>query len=323
MPAAKVESFKAHQNKKKNENVLYDSSSDEVSPKLHVKQFPIFDGSEEKGKLDVDDWLFQVDNIYKVSGASERSLLQIVPRLVTDDAMTWFSTYGTRELIGQPWSVWQQGFVDEFRAPDYEERIQIENSRCRLQDNETVADYWKRRYRLVQKVYGADASDLVKIKDILLGLPSSLRVALRAAAGSNMSTMKLGRFRQLALEMSSMNQDEDFFDDKEQNERNEQESAQRSKNESHTRDSRYGNERNSNYFGSNQNTKDRYDEYDRDSYRNDRRNNNAQLLVRVLPTTAAKLRLASNVVSLVTGAKSAQKLITRAPPPKMAATIKA
>lgn len=179
------------------------TSDEEVKPKLHVKQFPQFSGCDQGG-LDVDDWLFMVDNIWRVSGASERELLQMIPCLISDEAREWFATLGGQALIGKPWSEWQQAWTAAFRPSDYAERLHIDNARCHLEPGEPISDYWRRKYRLVQKRYGVEASDQMKISDIMMGLPSTLRLHVRTAMGSDKKTMTLEQFRLLLNEVGGV-----------------------------------------------------------------------------------------------------------------------
>lgn len=172
-------------------------SSDSNTSKLRVEDFPKFNGTVTD-KFDVDDWLQQVTAIFEFSGAQESQLLRLIPRLLEDAARGWFTDLGPQRSKYTTWSQWQDAFKNAFRAPNYLDRIHTALNHRHLGQDESFATYFHDKLRLLNKRYGKEISDSMKIAEIRTGLPITMAPFIQASQKEDMS---LEDFRRLLLEL--------------------------------------------------------------------------------------------------------------------------
>lgn len=166
--------------------------------KLRPSDFPKYNGLNKT--QDIDDWIEQVGAIYEYSQAEEFQLLQILPLLLEDTALEWFTGLRNRRHRYPTWSAWQEALKNAFRPPNYREQLHFQLIRRQLQPQETFAQYFQSKLRLINKLHGDQLSVNMIIEEILSGLPVRMHALIRAAKPTDCS---LEQFRRTLMELET------------------------------------------------------------------------------------------------------------------------
>lgn len=145
---------------------------------LEASDLPTFKNNIND-KLDVDDWIEQIQAIYDYANISEAHLLSFLPVILQEDALDWFIGLRNKRKNYKTWDDWKNALRNAFRAPNYLEKIHMLNSRRHLQDSEPFAHYFQQKLHLVNKRYGDSISDSIKIEEIICGMPAHMHALIR------------------------------------------------------------------------------------------------------------------------------------------------
>jgi hypothetical protein len=106
--------------------------------KLKASDFPNFYGKDNE---DIDEWIEKVSAIFEYSGSSDAALLQLLPSILKDNALTWFTSLGrTMRASLQTWDQWQHALKEVFEGPDYLESMRRKCLYRSLRVDESFAD---------------------------------------------------------------------------------------------------------------------------------------------------------------------------------------
>ncbi|CAO1622711.1 unnamed protein product [Sympodiomycopsis kandeliae] len=169
--------------------------------RLKASDLPTFHGLHDKDSGDIDDWIERIEAIYEYSGASESKLLATFPLIFKDNALTWFTGLRERRTELRTWLDWQDALRSRFRPPNFRERITLALTRRRLRDNESFDHYFEERLALINKKYRRDATDNIRIEEILDGLPSDMVPLILASMGNTRDDLEHLRRTMVNLEV--------------------------------------------------------------------------------------------------------------------------
>lgn len=177
---------------------LAPSSVDEAQAghtKLKASDLPSFDGSPAS---DIDDFINQVDKIWRFSGASERWLLSVLPMILKKSALDWFTDIEDDTGMLTRWDQWKDALRNAFRSPNHEERLYHRMTRRRLQSDESFSQYFQDKVHLLHKMYGSTVSEQIKIQEVLMGIPTWMHALIKSSQSKNGS---LEDFRRVLMDL--------------------------------------------------------------------------------------------------------------------------
>lgn len=170
--------------------------------RLQVKGLPTFDGAwtSTDGKNDIEEFLHQINHCYSYTDSTEDELLLLLPSILKGKAYKWFCRTDIARTC-RNWKDWQEALRYAFTPPDYQQRMRMENARCHIEEGERLIDFCDRKVDIVEKCYGRDIDDALRVQEVYLSLPDGIRGDVRAAMGSEMNNISLDDFNKLLEEL--------------------------------------------------------------------------------------------------------------------------
>lgn len=176
------------------------SSDDTLKSSLRAKDLPKFHGNTS-GKLDVDDWIKQVNAIWRHAGTKEEHLIAWLPLLLQDQAFDWFTSLEAEGKQLSTWAEWQTALRNAFRGPNYLDELESKLQYRRLEDNESVNDYFRDKTALLSKRYGRTVSPSFKVQEVIRGLPYQMQSLVKACRGQTPKDNSLEALRRLLIDL--------------------------------------------------------------------------------------------------------------------------
>jgi hypothetical protein len=119
--------------------------------KLKASDFPNFYG---KVNEDIDEWIEKVSAIFEYSGSNDAALLQPLPSILKDNALTWVTSVGKSMRSSlRTWDQWQHALKEVFEGPDYLESIRRKCLYRSPRVGESFADYYQDKVRLQHFIF--------------------------------------------------------------------------------------------------------------------------------------------------------------------------
>lgn len=167
--------------------------------RLKPNDLPKFYGHPDD-QCDIDDWIEQVQAIFEYSDVSETQLLSTLPMILKDSALEWFTSLGQQRLTFKTWPQWQDALRNAFRPPNFMERIHLQLSRRLLKDDEPFSVYFQSKVKLINKRYGDNISESIKIEEVISGIPTYMHPLVRTSLYAS-PTQTLQTLRRTLLEL--------------------------------------------------------------------------------------------------------------------------
>lgn len=167
--------------------------------KLKPSSLPSFTGADPS-QCDVDDWIEQVQAIFDYSCASEQQLLSLLPMVLKGIALDWFTGLGPTRHTYKTWNDWKDALRNAFRPPNFEARIHHQLTRRTLKDNESFSEYFHAKSKLINRRWGNNVSDSIKMEEIISGMPSPMHALIRTHMASSTKSMESLRRSLMDLE---------------------------------------------------------------------------------------------------------------------------
>jgi hypothetical protein len=155
-----------------------DHSASERRPKIKASDLPKFYGKDHE---DIDQWIEKVDAIHEYSGTSDIDLLRLLPMILQDKALSWFTQLGTEKRATLNfWKDWKEALRNAFYLPNHRSALRRQCLYRTLRLNESLSDYFQDKQKLQHYVYPVGTSEFDLIEDMLEGIPQTLKPIIKA-----------------------------------------------------------------------------------------------------------------------------------------------
>ncbi|UOH84748.1 hypothetical protein LQV05_001561 [Cryptococcus neoformans] len=164
--------------------------------RLKASDLPKFYGRDDD---DIVYWVQKISSIKRGSQATDSDILRLLPSLLRGNAFNYYARLSEKEHTSlTTWAAWSKEPQDRFLPPNRLDDLEEKCIHSYLGPNEKFANYYEDKVYLQQFLFPANTEDFLLIRDILGGIPATLRAQLQTGVTP---TMSLREFRLHVLQI--------------------------------------------------------------------------------------------------------------------------